>query len=320
MHKIALLLSVLALGLGAFALLKAPAQGRDAQTVALSSGDIDAVARRLNEEVQAGVKSGDKVRLGELDKRIKSIQELLTGATDSLQKAQSRAENTTNFNASKLEELEAMLGTINASYQKQEEHVEALAARLKAVEERPAAVAAAPANPGPVAPKPEPTAPKPDLAPQKPQLPNQAEDPAVVKASIDKAMADLDSEDPEKLYPAITTVAKRKVMEAVPKLIKVLGTHPEFFTRQAAVSALGDLRACDAVPALADALKDKSLMVAQQANKSLRLITEHDLGLSPQARGPERTKARADMLEWWSRHEDEVRTRLGQPKAKAEGK
>jgi HEAT repeat protein len=141
-----------------------------------------------------------------------------------------------------------------------------------------------------------------------------AEDPEVVKAQIEKALADLDSDDADKIYPAITVVSKRKVLEATPKLIRILGQHTDVFTRAASAAALGELRACDAVPALAEALRDKTSMVAQQANKSLRLITDHDLGLSPQARAQERTRARADMLEFWQRHETELRERWKQPK------
>ena len=85
----------------------------------------------------------------------------------------------------------------------------------------------------------------------------------------------------------------------------------------AAVAALGEMKACDAVPALAEALLDKSAIVAQQANKSLRLITERDTELSPQAKIVERRKVRGEVLEWWGRHEAEVRTKLGQPKGGA---
>ena len=54
-----------------------------------------------------------------------------------------------------------------------------------------------------------------------------------------------------------------------------------------------------------------------QANKSIRLITDFETGMSPQARPIERRKARGDTLEWWGRHEDEVRAKWKQPKAGA---
>jgi hypothetical protein len=314
MSKLALLLSVVALALGIVSLVGGKESTGSAATLALSNADIDTVARKLSEEVQKAASGRDQAAQRELDQRLKKLQELLSQATDSLQKAQARAESTANFNAGKLEELDAMVTTVNDGVVKQTQALGELEPRIKALESRPIA-SAAPAQPAP-GPKPGPAVPAPALpGPPRPELPTgPPEDPAEVKAQIEKALADLDSEDPDKLYPAITVVARRKVMEAVPKLIKVLANHAEFFTRQAAASALGDLKACDAVPALADALRDKSGMVAQQANKSLRLITEHDLGLSPQARPAERTRARGDMLEWWTRHEAEVRERLKQPK------
>jgi hypothetical protein len=315
MSKLALILSLVAVGLGIFALLGKDDTAQGAATLALSNADIDAVARRLQEEVQRAAQTRDQAAQREMDQRLKKLQDLLNLATEMLQKAQARAESTANFNAGKLEELDAMVATVNTGVDKQASALEQIEKRIKALEERPIAVAGPAPAPGP---KPGPGSPIPAAplpGPPKPELPSgPPEDPAVVKAQVEKALADLDSEDPDKLYPAITVVAKRKAMEAVPKLVKVLGTHAEFFTRQAAASALGDLKACDAVPALADALRDKSTMVAQQANKSLRLITEHDLGLSPQARPQERTRARQDMLEWWARHETEVRERLKQPK------
>jgi HEAT repeat protein len=152
-----------------------------------------------------------------------------------------------------------------------------------------------------------------------------AEDPAVEKAQVEKAQAErvqveealtnLASHDEDTLYRAMTVVSRRRVLEAVPGLLKVLATHEKPFTRQAAASTLGDLRACDAVPALADALRDRAGTVAQTANKSLRLITGHDLGLDPLARPGERTRARGAMLEWWARNETKVRERCALERA-----
>jgi len=309
MTKLALLLSLLANGLAVYALVGRSSANQGAAAVALSSSDVDLVARKLQEEVQKSAHARDSAAQREIDQRLKRSQELLEQTTDALTKAQAKAENTANYNASKLEDLDAAITTVGVGVEKHVAAVGAVESRVKALEERPVAVAPAAPVAGPVAPKPVVQEPKPVLPIGPP------EDPAVVKAQVDKALADLDLEDPEKLYPAITVVSKRKILEATPKLVKILANHTDFFTRQASAAALGELRACDAVPALAEALRDKSGMVAQQANKSLRLITEHDLGLSPQARPQERTRARAEMLEFWSRHEMEVRDRLKQPKS-----
>lgn len=315
MSKIALVLSLLALAAGVLGLLQRSGPESTAVTVALSSAEVDKVARQLAEEVQRSAAARDQAAQRELDQRLKRLQELLASATEGLQQAQQRVQSTSDLSAGKLEELEAVLTTLSGGLDRETKALAALEARVKSVEERPAAAApAAPAS----APKPAPgpSAPKATLPGMpKPELPGVQEDPAVAKAVVDKALADLDSQEPETIYPAITVVARRQVLAAVPKLVKILAGHEDYLMRQAAASALGDLRACDAVPALADALKDKTQMVAQQAGKALRLITEHDLGLSPTARPAERTKARGDMLEWWSRHEAEVRERLKQAKA-----
>lgn len=103
----------------------------------------------------------------------------------------------------------------------------------------------------------------------------------------------------------------------MPRLVEILKDDKKFevFYRTAAAAALGEIKACDAVEGLAEALTDKAMMVAQQANKSIRLITGFDSGLSPTARIVERRDAHTKFLEWWRKHEDEVRTGLGQPKA-----
>lgn len=314
MSKIALVVSLLALAAGVVALLPRGSAEPVAASVALSSAEVDKVARQLAEEVQRAAAARDQAAQRELDQRLKRLQELLSGATEGLQQAQARAQATADLSAGKLEELEALITTLSAGLDRETKSIAALEARVKALEDRPVAVAAAAPAAAPK-PAPGPSLPKPALpGPPKPELPSVQEDPAVAKAIVDKALADLDSDQPETIYPAITVVARRQVLAATPKLVKILSSHEDYLMRQAAASALGDLRACDAVPALADALKDKTQMVAQQAGKSLRLITDHDLGLSPQARPAERSKARGDMLEWWSRHEAEVRERLKQPK------
>ena len=311
MSKLALVLSLVACGLALGALLGRSTPTQNAAAIALSSSDVDAVARRLQEEVAKAAHGRDSAAQTKMDALLKRAQEMLAQTTEALQKAQARAENTANYNAGKLEDLDAAVTSVAAGVEKQvQTALGTVETRVKALEERPLAAAQTAPAAGAGGP------PKPNLDVPKPEMPSgPAEDPEVVKAQVEKALADLDLDDPEKLYPAITVVSKRKVLEATPKLIRVLAQHADFFTRQAAAAALGELRACDAVPALAEALRDKSGMVAQQANKSLRLITDHDLGLSPQARPQERTRARADMLEYWSRHEKELRERWKQPKA-----
>lgn len=318
MTKLALLLAVLANGLAGYLFFTRGGE-RGPATVAAASGnaDVDALARRTQEEVRKVVAAHDERFQSDMERRLRELEALRAQWTEAVQKAQKSAEGSAHYNTGKIEEIDQQVNTTWANVEKQSQSVETLAARVKALESRPVTPAAAPGPAaGPVAPAPTPAAPPPD--PSAPPMPNQpAEDPAVVQQKVDKALLDLDQTDPEKLYPAITVVQKYKAMQAVPKLVKLLvpEPHADFFTRQAATAALGEMRACDAIPALADTLLDKAMMVAQQANKSIRLITEYDTQMSPQARKIERTKARADVLEWWGRHEEEVRARLKQPKA-----
>jgi HEAT repeat protein len=106
-------------------------------------------------------------------------------------------------------------------------------------------------------------------------------------------------------------------LAASPRIVEILKDDKQFdyFLRTAAAAALGEMKSADAVEALADALTDKAQMVAQQANKSIRIITGFDTGMSPTARILERREAHSKFLTWWRNHEDEVRTALGQPKA-----
>ncbi len=314
MTKLALVLALLANAVALTALLlkpsaPPPSAGSTVVGGALSDGDV----RRLREEFERAQASRDAARTKELEARLQQLADLRATWTQSIQQAQRAAEGAARENAGKLEELDAQLASLNTKLEERSTELVALRASVTALEKRPVAVAPAPGpapGPGTAGPRPAPVEP----APEVPATP--AEDPALVKEKVDKALAELDQTDPEKLYPAIIVVQKYKALVAVPKLTKLLTPepHPDVFTRQAAAAALGEMRACDAIPALAEAIVDKAVMVAQQANKSVRLITDLDTGMSPTARIVERRQVRAQVLEWWGRHEDEVRARYDQPK------
>lgn len=312
MSKLALTLAVVANAVAVAALLLRPSSApAPAAASVLGASLSDSDVRRLREELERAMAARDAARGKDLELRLQQLADLRASWTQAIQQSQRAAEGAARENAGKLEELEVQLVTLNGTLDKQAQGLEGLRATVRELEKRPAA-AAPTAAPGPQ-PGPKPSAPA-APPPESPTMP--AEDPAVVKEKVEKALAELDQTDPEKLYPAITVVQKYKALVAVPKLVKLLTPepHPDFFTRQAAAAALGEMHACDAIPALAEALVDKAAMVAQQANKSIRLITDFDTGLSPQARIQERRQARGQVLEWWGRHEDEVRTRWEQPK------
>lgn len=316
MTKIAPVIALLALVLASVALFKGA--GSEAPQVleggSLGGADLDRVVRALRSEIERDQRARDEQFKKDLDVRLRKLEELRGQWSDVMVKAQARAEGAANLAAGKLDEMGESLASVGAAATKTGSEVGTLLQRIDALEKRPVGAAPAPtpaptpAGEGPVKPKP--------VEPPKIELPNAPpEDPAVIKEKVTKALADLDKAEPEVLFPAITVVQKYKALEAVPQLMKILSAHEDTFTRQAAAAALGEMRACDAVEALAEALLDKTSMVNQQANKALRLITDHDLGLSPQARVQERRKARTDILEWWQRNEAEVRARWKQPKA-----
>ena len=317
MTKLALVLSLLANGLAGYLFFTRGSERTSAPTAtqATANVSVDALARRMQEDLQKALAAHDERAQAEIRKRIAELETLRQKWTSMLEAEKSDAERSARYNTGKIEEIDQQVVTAWTNVEKQTQSLDSLAARVKALEERPVAVAG-PAQPSgtPGAAPPKPVSPE----PQAPPMPNQpVEAPEVVQEKTTKALADLDQADPAKLYPAINVVQKYKVLEAAPKLVKLLTPepHPYVFTRQAAAAALGEILSCDAVPGLAEALLDKSMMVAQQANKSIRLITGFDTQMSPMAKKLERGKAKSDALEWWARHEDEVRARLKQPKA-----
>jgi HEAT repeat protein len=320
MVKLALILALLANGLAVFALLSRGGGGDRPGAAAAPAGEVkrdlplDQLQRQLQEELDKTLNARDERLLKDVKKYVWNLEKLLAEWTAKLPELQTRSERTASNNSGKLEELDAQMTTQVASVDKLEKQlgsVEALAGRVKALELRPVA-SAAPATPAPSRPIEEP----------KVEMPNApAKDPEVVKKEIAKALADLDSGDPNVIYPAITVLKDYRTVEAVPRLGALLWPedkqNPDVFTRQAAAAALGAIKSVEGVPVLIQAIADRADMVSQQANKSFRQITEHDTELSPKARVQEKKKIVSAAFEWWSRHEDEVRARLGQPKAGA---
>lgn len=320
MAKLALILSLLANGVAAFALFSrgGGAGDRPGPTTAAAApvrGDVplDALQRNLQEELDKSLNARDERLLKDLKKRERNLEQLLAEWTAKLPDLQTRSERTASNNSGKLEELDAQMTAQAQSVEKHLHSMDALAGRVKTLEARPVSSGA----PAPTAPTP--TAPSRPVEEPKAEMPNApAEDPEVVKKKVQKALADLEAGDPNTIYPAITELAKYAAVEAVPKLGALLWPeatqNSDVFTRQAAAAALGKIKSADAVPILIQAIADRADMVSQQANKSFRQITEHDTELSPKARIQEKRKVVGAALEWWTRHEDEVRARLQQPK------
>jgi HEAT repeat protein len=81
-----------------------------------------------------------------------------------------------------------------------------------------------------------------------------------------------------------------------------------------AADALRELKACDAVTALVEALDDKDDLVRTAANQALIFITGHQEPFAATLPKPELRRAQKAWEKWWKENEGNVRTRLSQPK------
>ena len=272
-------------------------------------------ARTMLAEVRALWREELKGTLKDINWRFAEMETLRDSLEQGVQSMQKSSEDAAQSNYGMLETLREdvkRFGKATENVEKIVARLEALEKRLKAVEDRPAQIIretilkeGGSSKPGPSSTEPEtrklPTGPK--------------KDPAVVAAEVAEARKGLASEDLDALFPAIEKIREHRVMDAVPRLIEILQKHKDEFGRMAAAAALGDMRAADAVLALAEALVDKSDLVADQANKAIRQVTEYDTELAASAGIRRRRAARNKVKEWWRDHEAEVRQKLGQPKA-----
>jgi len=260
--------------------------------------DRDATQTAVNTAV-----AGAAERLGEQQRNGLS---LLSGKLDGYATEQSR----------RIEGLEEKIGRAARML----EDVRDLAARSGAAPTPPDAAMDAVAPPTPVPPIPAPPAP----VPQNPAGPPPAgpgAPPVVVDAeglrrhqeAFEKAIRKLRDPDNGIAFSATYDLRDLKDLAATPFLVETLKVHKDYYVRMGAATTLGELRSCDAVPALLDALEDKDDIVQQAAAEALTTITGQDqrwvVGLTKKER---RTK-RDEWAKWWKEHEGEVRLRLGQP-------
>ena len=187
---------------------------------------------------------------------------------------------------------------------------------MKELKDRPVIVAPAPT--GPVASAGGPTPPD---APSPPSA-GSAEEKAANREKARKALADLASEDGQKVFSATMTLAKYGDLEAVEPLLKVLKEHKDFYARMGAATAFKSLKACDAVIGLIEALLDKESVVFSAASTALieitrieeKDLTELNLRVASDTSKQRRTEARQKWVTWWRTHEEQVRKVLNQPK------
>jgi hypothetical protein len=170
-------------------------------------------------------------------------------------------------------DLEKRLSELSARLAKSEDDLNAVTARLLAIENAPP-----PAAPVAVVP----------LAPV-------ANEPAWTAQ-----LAGLKSENNSVRWEAVTGLGATKDPEVVPHLMPML-KDGDVFVRMAAARVLGEMQAKPAVGALIDALEDGETAVREAAFIALRTITGKDLKFDPQAVEVERAKRVKAWREWWKK-------------------
>ena len=150
-----------------------------------------------------------------------------------------------------------------------------------------------------------------------PVPPPMAPDPQAKRmhdAEVDKYVQRLKDPDAGVAFTATYKLKDLKDLRAVPPLLETLKGHKDYYTRLGAAVALGEMKACDAVPALIEAMDDKADLVRTGAAEALEIITDHEVRSAVGASSSERSAIEEEWKIWWRENEASVRQRLGQSK------
>jgi hypothetical protein len=133
---------------------------------------------------------------------------------------------------------------------------------------------------------------------------------------VARAVKDLESRKPDIAFYATIVLGHLGHLRAVAPLVRTLKLHPDADVRLGAASALGRLKAADAVPTLIGALNDEDELVCHAAEAALTAITRHRLKtrISRSDSRNERVRRQKEWRAYWAAREDEVRARLKQPR------
>ncbi len=275
-------------------------------------GRLAAHASALRSELQDDFRRGVKEAQDTLVKAERRIDETRSGVQKVVDDGRRVAENAVRASSNQAETVETKIKEVADQTGKLSTTLDQLQATVKDLESRPVAVAprAGPAAaPTPVAPAPK----DPDEAPEAPAGPTP-EELAAQKAKVDAAIAALASPEIGKVFSACVTLGKLGDLAAVDPLVKVLKEHKDVFAKTAAATALGSIHACDAVPALLQALLDRDDGVTLAAALAFGKIAGVDAGMTGSPTRKERNDAREKWSRWWGSNEEAVRTKWGQPK------
>jgi hypothetical protein len=205
----------------------------------------------------------------------------------------------------RLRDLEVRVRTLDAQ-------VGEVHAWLRELKQRAEREVTQPVEPPPAPePVPEPPPTPPPATPIAPAPPAQPQaDPAELQHWIDL----LRDSNAGIAFSATISLARLKDLRAVPALVSALETYKDFYVRLGAADALRELKACDAVPNLIEALDDKDDLVRSSANLALQGITQHEEPFAPTLGKPELRKVQAAWRRWWKENETRVRASLQQEK------
>lgn len=153
-------------------------------------------------------------------------------------------------------------------------------------------------------------------AEETPETPVEPDEPAVDEQrekEIDTWIKRLRDADEDIVFSATIELARLKALRATPHLVDVLKKHKDFYARLGAATALGEIQAVAAVPALIEALNDRDDLVRTTASEALHRITGQDFNFVSGLTKNERIRIQKKWRAWWKDHETDVRSRLDQP-------
>lgn len=277
----------------------------DARLAAHESRVRSAVADDLKRQVKAAEEAVVKAE--------RRLEEARTTVQKSVDDGRRVAENAVRATTDQVDTVETQVREVADKTGKLVHEFETLKATVKEIESRPVAVApvAAPA-PTPAAPAPVP-APTPGAGdPATPSMTPEEE--AAHKARVAAAIEALSSNDIAKVWTAAANLGRFGDLSATEPLVKLLKEHKDIFARTAAAGALGNLKACDAVPALLAALLDRDDGVTLAAAQAFGKIAGVDAGMTGSPSRKDRNDAMNKWTKWWAQNEMAVRVRLNQVK------
>ena len=273
------------------------------------AGVPPAVAAAIKEQGAQTLADADvrlNVTSAKLQTRLSGLGELTRALEGVSADLKALAERT----AAERAELQSRIDQIDGRIVGLERQVGEVHAWLRELQRRAAEPPAPTPEPTP-APTPEPTpAPTPTPEPLPVPPPAPATDAATLQHWIDLL------KDPNAgiAFSATLELGRLKDLRAVPALTATLKTYRDFYVRLGAADALRELKACDAVGALVEALDDKDDLVRTACNQALMFITGHQEPFAATLPKIELRRAQKAWEKWWKENEDSVRTRLAQPK------